>query len=96
MNTPRQFRKKPIVIEAVQFDGENHQDLFDFARDIDVIAGRYLRHAVRCTSPADEGLFVSTPEGEMRISPGDWLIKGVVGEFYPCKPVIFEATYEPM
>ena len=88
------FRKLPVVIEAVQYDGDNHQDLFDFARDIDVAAGRYLRHVVLCTNPGDEGLFIFTLEGEMRISPRDWLIKGVAGEFYPCKPDIFEATYE--
>lgn len=41
-----------------------------------------------------EGIYIATLEGEMRADPGDWIIKGVHGEFYPCKPNIFDATYE--
>lgn len=62
------FRKKPVVIEAVQFTGENVAECKGFAG--------------------------SKMEGEMRCRQGDWIIKGVKGEFYPCKNDIFEATYE--
>lgn len=79
-----QFRKKPVVIEAVQFRaGEQDGELAD-----DVIAGR-----VRYT---EEGtMLIHTLEGTMEAQPGDWIIRGVKGELYPCKPDIFAATYEP-
>lgn len=82
------FRKKPVVIEAhrLPFVGETPSAAFmeflERAPD-DVIVSDY-----------DEGLAISTLEGVMRADPGDWIIKGVKGEFYPCKPDIFEATYE--
>ena len=71
------FRKKPIVIDAWQFEkGENFPATYPF-----IWTG--------------EGeLKIETLEGDMTVSPGDWIIKGVQGEFYPCKPDIFEATYE--
>jgi len=84
------FRKKPVVIEAMQLDGKT----------VDV--AKWLtehRQAFRSdTDPFDSRqdiLHIPTLEGEMTASPGDWIIKGVQGEFYPCKPDIFDATYEP-
>lgn len=70
------YRKKPVVIEAVQF---------------------------RSTDPLPDGVqyddkgyaIIKTLEGDMRVSDGDWIITGVKGERYPCKPDIFAATYEP-
>lgn len=87
---PQRFRKKPVVIEAVQFTGTNHSadEVMQF-----VAAGE-----VQCsgsTEPGNEHVLIPTLEGEMRASVGDWIIKGVQGEFYPCKPDIFAATYEP-
>lgn len=78
----KRFRKKPVVIEAVQFLGdENLQEIIEWMGDSGVIAmGDYMR--------------ILTLEGEMTASRSDWIIKGVKGEFYPCKPDIFEATYE--
>lgn len=80
------YRKKPVVIEAIQFDGKNGSLFPKWTR------GEAL------PMMGDEGpiLTVRTREGEMRAHPGDWIIKGVKGEFYPCKPDIFEATYEPV
>ncbi len=83
------FRKKPVVIEAVQFTGENSYEIARWAH-----AG--------CPSemnaiilPAFVGaLQVRTLEGTMTAAIGDWIIRGVKGEFYPCKPDIFAATYE--
>lgn len=74
------YRKKPVVIEAVQYTGQNFGEMDEF-----VGGDAELR---------DGQLFIATLEGEMRASLGDWIIKGVKGEFYPCKPEIFEATYE--
>ena len=76
------YRKKPVVIEALQFDGENHDAIVAFA-GISINVG-YI----------DRGMTIDTLEGMMTANPGDWIIKGVKGEFYPCKPDIFEATYE--
>jgi len=80
------YRKKPVVIEAVQvtdatFDGRhpNPEHVEGLAYD-----------------PILRQVIIETLEGTMRASLGDWIIKGVKGEFYPCKPDIFEATYEPV
>jgi len=82
------FRKKPVVIEAVQFTGDGSYDtVTDFLGGF--FAPTHYRKA--CT---DNGGFINTLEGEMEFRPGDWIIRGVKGEYYPCKPDIFEATYE--
>jgi hypothetical protein len=76
------FRKKPAVIEAVKWTGCNETDIMDFTDK-----GRFN----------DEGgLVISTLEGILKADVGDWIIKGVNGEFYPCKPDIFEKTYETL
>jgi len=78
------FRKKPVVIEAEQFDGNNYATVGRFIVGV----------AFECHSREQE-IHICTLEGTMKASVGDWIIKGVKGEFYPCKPEIFEATYEP-
>lgn len=81
------FRKKPVVIEAKQLPRANHL-VEDFHRWCDEV----------CFSnwaSGRGGIEIETLEGTMLAEPGDWIIKGVKGEFYPCKPDIFEATYEP-
>lgn len=76
------FRKKPVVIEAVQYTGTNHEEIGFFAG--------------QAVSLERGILFVRTLENRrLEADVGDWIIKGVAGEFYPCKPDIFEATYEP-
>ena len=83
------YRKKPIVIDAYQLPaaGEDIPDSFEqWCDEVGFTAFE---------SDRDEGLLIPTLEGTMRADPGDWIIKGVKGEFYPCKPDIFEATYEP-
>lgn len=77
-----QFRKKPVIIEARFFDPELS---YDDALDVVRWAGGRAN---------DAGFVIPTLEGDMQASPGDWIIRGVQGEFYPCKPDIFEATYE--
>jgi len=73
------YRKKPVVIEAEQF----FTDLELPFRDKGIVQF------------ADDRFFVSTLEGPLTISDGDWIICGIKGEYYPCKPDIFAATYEP-
>lgn len=74
------YRKKPVVVEAVRWTGENVQEIGAFDSRIEI-------------AEADR-LAIPTLEGEMRADPGDWIIRGVKGEVYPCKPDIFAATYD--
>lgn len=84
------FRKKPVVIEAVQYDGNNALDVVRF---IDEGKEKGYEEAI-LKGIKEEGFKIRTLEGKMKADVGDWIIKGVKGEFYPCKPDIFEATYE--
>jgi hypothetical protein len=79
------FRKKPVVIEAVRFGGKNVREIWD-AFGVGAVYGP--------TEKNPDWLIIYTLEGEMRAAPGDWIIKGVRDELYPCKPDIFAATYE--
>lgn len=92
------YRKKPVVIEAMQFDGteECARSIVAWIREPASVGGVGIEYAG--TDDIGEhplAVTISTLEGEMRADPGDWIIKGVKGEFYPCKPDIFAATYEP-
>lgn len=80
------FRKKPVVIEAVQWNGQNEFEIQNFIKN-----GNWTWQANGTRIP---DLYVHTLEGKMFASIGDWIIKGVHNEFYPCKPDIFEKTYE--
>lgn len=75
------YRKKPVEIEAIKWNGDNLKEVLDFSKDA------YL-------GKDDCTLFIETLEGDMKASIGDYIIKGVNGEFYPCKPDIFEKTYD--
>ena len=91
------YRKKPVVIEAVQWTGENLREVIAFT---DGPPDTKSHHAGMMWDQYEElvrkdGLKIYTLEGKMDASPGDWIIKGVKGEFYPCKDEIFRATYDP-
>ena len=84
------YRKKPVVIDAMQYTEDSREQIIEWCDP---------RHH----SMDEEGclfetshLFIKTLEGEMMAKLGDWIIQGIRGEFYPCKPDIFEATYEPV
>lgn len=84
------FRKKPVVIEARQYaNDDTSYDTLHWVNDGQLKRGRDL-----ATWDCDE-MIIPTLEGGHVASPGDWIIKGIAGEFYPCKPEIFEATYDP-
>ena len=77
------YRKKPVVIETIQYTGDNAEECI----------------ALQIGTPRpvwDKGdhLIIGTLEGNHRADVGDWIIKGVKGELYPCKPDIFDMTYE--
>lgn len=74
------YRKKPVVIDAVQWVGDNLDEIEGFV-------GENMLYD-------NEGINIYTLEGDMKATIGDYIIKGVKGEFYPCKPDIFNQTYE--
>ena len=78
------YRKKPVVIEAMQWDGlpDTAVEIFEWCPTAEM------------RSDDRDTIVIPTLEGRMKASVGDWIIQGVKGEFYPCKPDIFEATYE--
>ena len=82
-----QFRKKPIVIEAMQYSAESCRA---------ICAWMGVPHDAPDADCGRDPFEIETLEGTMLAEPGDWIIKGIKGEFYPCKPDIFEATYEPL
>jgi hypothetical protein len=79
------YTKKPLTIEAIQWTGNNLQEIDDF---ISFSATKYGFNLL------DESMFIETMEGKMTAQKGDYIIQGVKGEFYPCKPDIFEVTYD--
>ncbi|WP_343466493.1 hypothetical protein AAI421_18325 [Rhodococcus aetherivorans] len=102
MNAPKRYRKKPVEIEAMRFIGDAvetfavyqwieshigsvHPPCDDLERDPE--PGVTI-------DPADGALVIRTLEGDMKAEYGDYVIRGLAGEFYPCKPDIFAATYD--
>ena len=74
------YKKKPVVIEAIRFTGSNYKEIREFIG--------------KNTLCSDLSIVIQTLEGDMVAQKGDYIIKGVHGEFYPCKPDIFNETYE--
>lgn len=90
---PRRYRKHPVVIEAIRYlPTSNCAAVAAFLGDDDAPC---VGHEFN-PGHAEALWTIPTLEGAMEANPGDYIIKGVAGEFYPCKPDIFEATYEPV
>lgn len=77
----KRYKTKPCEIEAIQWDGSNVEEIKNFI-------GEYFK------AKTIEGIYIRTLEGVMRARVGDYIIKGLRGEFYPCKPDVFEKKYE--
>lgn len=77
------YRKKPVVIEAIQWNGNNETEIANWSKG----SGRYIEFE-------GDVVRIETLEGIMSANLNDYIIKGVKGEFYPCKPDIFKETYE--
>lgn len=88
-----QYRKKPVVIEAIQWDGSNFDDIKDFAGS-KVRCPTYDEYCINVYGEDKTTLLIYTLEGTMIASKGDFIIKGVKGEYYPVKEEIFKLTYE--
>lgn len=76
----KKYRKKPVVIESIQWNGNNFKEIKDFCN--------------KAIIDQNSNLVIEALEGDHYAKEGDYIIKGVQGEFYPCKPDIFEQTYE--
>lgn len=77
------FRKKPVIIEAIQYNGSNDEEIIRFTNMTAIKRPSELK-----------SIRIPTLEGDHIANVGDWIIKGIKGEFYPCKPDIFKETYE--
>lgn len=93
MSRPLKYRKKPVVIEAMRFYADELV-MVEVAR----WCGGRIGSEAKASDRTDVAYWIDIPtlEGVMKASPGDYIIRGVQGGFYPCKPDIFEATYERM
>jgi len=84
----RKFRKKPVIIDAIQWTGKN-------TKEVESFIGKTLKKQLSVMRKGEiVSLYIDTLEGGHVASISDWIIKGIKGEFYPCKPDIFEQTYE--
>lgn len=84
------FRKKPVEIESVQWNGENTREILDFGNT----GPTPLWGGDLAVVLASKTVEILTLEGKHTANVGDWIIRGIAGEFYPCKPDIFYKTYE--
>jgi hypothetical protein len=87
---PLKFRKKPVVIEAIKLERYNYPEIYSWM-------GEPFNEGHRVEQDPQTmhiSIYICTLEGYMKAEQGDWIIKGVAGEFYPCKPDIFDASYE--
>ena len=87
------YRKKPIIIKAVRYDG-SHKMACDLMHKFPKIISQEICRAGE-VHPTGK-IIIKTLEGDMKASLGDWIIQGVKDELYPCKPDIFEMTYDPV
>lgn len=90
------FRKLPVEIEAMQYPGHSIDGVDKLLAFEDWLEPRAKAAKVWPMRYTGQMLVVRTLEGEMHAQPGDWIICGVAGEIYPCKPDIFSKTYEPV
>lgn len=89
----KKYRKKPVVIEAIQYDGDNGPEIEKWSNN-KVISSPVLEPTKE--NPTGDYLQIETLEGTMTAIVRDFIIRGIKGEYYPCKPDIFNATYEPV
>lgn len=88
------YKKKPIVVEAIRWTGSNLEEIRNFVGSDLIEECVELFDIKRTLKKMLVDIAIETPEGTMRVDYGDYIIKGVKGEFYPCKSDIFEQTYE--
>lgn len=85
----KKYYKKPVILEAIQWTGDNTDEVLKFGQG--KIKYQIVEHQGKVLS---ENLYIETLEGKLKVNKGDYIIKGIKGEFYPCKPDVFEKIYE--
>lgn len=80
------YKKKPVIIDAMKFTWDNYPEVRSWMQDLGAIDSHFGK--------SGKDMIIKTLEGNMIAANGDWIIRGIKGEFYPCKPDIFDATYE--
>ena len=96
------YRKKPVIIDAIQYTAPIYSNIRDFIESFGDNADEIVvkvwdnpnEHLNVSNMSGTSHLAIRTLEGDMKFTHGDWIIRGVKGEYYPCKPDIFEQTYE--
>ena len=91
MIEPQKYRKKPVTVEAMYHNGTEARAY----EIIEWIDANFRPHGSAVFDTLDDSIVIKTLEGNMSAGPGWWVIRGVEGEFYPCRGDIFTATYEP-
>ena len=84
---PKQYSKKPVTIDAIQLTDDNHSEIIQWLSSYNVES-----YTLKSTDPSE--LYIETLEGVMKANIGDYIIKGVKDEFYPCREDIFKMTYD--
>ncbi len=84
---PKQYSKKPVAIEAIQLTDDNHSEIIQWLSSYNVES-----YTLKSTDSSE--FYVKTLEGDMKANVGDYIIKGVKDEFYPCREDIFKMTYD--
>ena len=88
----KKYKKKPVIIEAIQWNGENFDECMNFMGE--TYGDKETYECIKEKSAKYREIYIETLEGIMTASDGDYIIRGVNGEFYPCKPDIFMKSYE--
>jgi hypothetical protein len=89
-----QYRKKPVIVEAIRYNNLNLSEIEQFVGYPLIQQLESETAYLAGIAPPSFSITIPTLEGDHKAMPGDFIIKGIKGEFYPCKPDIFEATYE--
>lgn len=91
MDRAIKVKKKPIVVEALRYHPD---DKINSVRRMKKVWGQNFEYSISVSFEPETKFVIFTPEGPLEVSPGDWVIKGIKGEFYPIKPDIFQESYQ--
>lgn len=87
---PQRYRKRPVEIEAMRFTGSNEDEILNWAHEQPDPPSMWAQKTI----DGKTEIIIRTLEGQVAARAGDWVIRGIVGEFYPCRDDVFQATYE--
>lgn len=94
MSRAHTYRKKPVYVQAMQWTGDNYDEISRFVDGTTAMGEGGFSDRLLKGTDHENFLYIMTLEGLMEAKPGDYIIQGIKGEYYPCKPDIFNLTYE--